>query len=133
MMAIVIEKNMETRKLTYTFFYQEYGVIQTNNKYIFIQFLNYLIKIIDEIYIFTGFQNDKVNVSIFEIEYYDLITEHVILPVIDENLFNIITNKILCKSSDNFILDNKVKIIFKQFNNNNNRTTTIELISRKIN
>lgn len=132
MMAIVIEKNRAIGKLTYAFFDPNYGVIQTDNKYVFIQFLNYIVKIRDDIYRFPGFQNDTVNVFVSEMEYDDLITEHVILPVIDENLVNITTNKILCENRDNFILDYKVKIIFKQFNDNN-RTTTIELISEKIN
>ncbi|WP_409013996.1 hypothetical protein [Arsenophonus sp.] len=68
MMAIVIEKNRETGKLTYAFFDPNYGVIQTDNKYVFIQFLNYIVKIRDDIYRFPGFQNDTVNVFVSEME-----------------------------------------------------------------
>ncbi|WP_119711347.1 hypothetical protein [Arsenophonus endosymbiont of Aleurodicus floccissimus] len=130
MMAIVIEKNSETRKLTYAFFDRNYGVIQTDSKYIFTQFLNYIVKIRDDIYKFPGLQNDTVNIFIYEMEHDDIITEYAILPVIDENLVNITTNKILCENRNNFTLDNKVKIIIKQFTDNN-RITTIQLISEK--
>ncbi|WGL97291.1 C80 family cysteine peptidase [Arsenophonus sp. aPb] len=130
MMAIVIEKNSKTGKLIYAFFDPNNGVIEIENKDIFIEFLNYIVKTRQDAYNFIQLRDGNVDVFISEMEYDEQITEQAILPKLDENLVNITTNKILCENEYTFILDLKTKIIFKKFNDNT-RTTFIELISEK--
>ncbi|HGJ5884936.1 C80 family cysteine peptidase [Arsenophonus nasoniae] len=130
MMAIVIEKNSKTGKLIYAFFDPNNGVIQIENKDIFIEFLNYIVKIRRDSYNFIRLRDGTMDVLISEMEYDEKITEQAILPKLDEKLINITTNKILCDNEYKFILDLKTKIIFKNFNDNT-RTTHIELISEK--
>ncbi|WP_180560233.1 C80 family cysteine peptidase [Arsenophonus endosymbiont of Apis mellifera] len=130
MMAIVIEKNSKTGKLIYAFFDSNNGVIQIEDKDIFIDFLNYIVKIRRDSYNFIGFHDGTIDVFISEMEYNEQITEQAILPKLDENLINITTNKIFCENQNRFILDLKTKINFKKFNDNT-RTTLIEFISEK--
>ncbi|WGO84622.1 C80 family cysteine peptidase [Arsenophonus apicola] len=116
MMAIVIDKNEKTGLLKYAFFDPNYGIIYFNEREEFKKFLIYIVKERTDIYNFLTYDKNFYITSIIELENSDVINKRNIFPIIDRDLVNITTTKILCEKQSVFYLSNNIKLLFKQFN-----------------
>ncbi|HGJ5878917.1 MAG TPA: C80 family cysteine peptidase [Arsenophonus nasoniae] len=128
MMAIVIDKNSQTELVKYAFFDPNYGVIYFDDKEKFKQFLTYIIKERKDIYNFLVYDNNTYITSIIELENDPVINKNNIFPIIESDLVNITTTKILCDEQSFFYLSDNQKLQFKKFHQQS-ASTELELIS----